>query len=440
VTMSTSPDRTAARQRANAAWEDLRDRLATVTPAALGRAALGLVVIAVIAGFIVGTWPALLPFAIGGLLAYAVLPLVDALDRILPRSVAAVLSMLAIVAIVIGALLVVLPPLASALLQLASAIPASTELQARIDEVLAGLPESARTIAGPILLELARVANDAMAGASSGIDRLVPIVFQAALNVAGAILGLIVLPAWMLTIMTDKRHSTAAIDARLAGWLRPDFWAVVRMADRAAGTYLRGYVVVAAIVGVLVYVGLELVMNAGGPAYRSGLALATFAGVMQVVPELGPLLGAAPALLLLVEDPQKALLYLAVYVGARFLAGFLVGGRLMEGRLRVHPAVLIPGVVVLSQVGPVALLLSGPILSFGSDLVRYIHGRLAEPARPAGLLPGEALPVAVGVARAARRPVPSVYRGRRAAIPTPISPATTTRALPPTGPAPVTAR
>ena len=234
--MTVTTDRTAARQRARAAWADLRDRLATITPSALGRAVLGVVVILVVGGFVVGTWPALLPFVFGGLLAYAVLPVVDALDRIMPRSIAAVASMLAVVAVVIGALVVVLPPLAGALLQLASALPAPAELQVRIDEVLAGLPKSARTIAEPMLLELARVAGNTMSGASTGIDRLVPVVFQAALGVAGAILGLIVLPAWMLTIMTDRRHGTAAIDTRLAGWLRPDFWAVVRMADRAAGT------------------------------------------------------------------------------------------------------------------------------------------------------------------------------------------------------------
>ncbi len=423
--MTVTTDRTAARQRARTAWADLRDRLATVTPSALGRAVLGVVVILVIAGFVVGTWPALLPFVFGGLLAYAVLPVVDALDRIMPRSIAAVVSMLAVVAVVIGALVVVLPPLAGALLQLASALPPPSELQQRVDEVLAGMPESARTIAGPILLELARVAGNTMSGASTGIDRLVPVVFQAALGVAGAILGLIVLPAWMLTIMTDRRHGTAAIDTRLAGWLRPDFWAVVRMADRAAGTYLRGFVVVAATVGLLVYVGLSLSPQVGGPTFPGRLAIATLAGVLQVVPELGPLLGFAPALLLLVDDPQKALVYLVVYVAARFLAGVFVGGRLMERRLRVHPAVLIPGVVILSQVGPVALLLSGPILAFGSDLVRYAHGRLSEPARPAGLLPGDPDPVPV-VAAAALRPVPSVYRGRRAVTATQVAPATST--------------
>ena len=106
--------------------------------------------------------------------------------------------------------------------------------------------------------------------------------------------------------MTGKQHGGRAVDRRLAGWLRPDFWAVVRMADRAAGTYLRGFVVVAALVGFLTFVGLTLSPRLGGPEFRGALALSTFAGALQVVPELGPLLGFFPALLLLAYDPQNA--------------------------------------------------------------------------------------------------------------------------------------
>ncbi len=420
ATPSTAGDRAAARERARVAWADVRDRLATVTPAALGRAVLGTVVILGVTGVVAGTWPALLPFAIGGLLAYAVLPVVDALDRVLPRSLAAVVSMLAIVGALIAVLLIVLPPLTTAILDIASRIPGSAEIESSLDDLLAGLPESARGVVGPIVVEIARVAEQGMTDASGGIDRIVPVVFQAALGVAGAILGLIVLPAWMLTLMTGKQHSGRAIDRRLAGWLRQDFWAVVRMADRAAGTYLRGFVVVAALVGILTFIGLTLSPRLGGPEFRGALALSTFAGALQVVPELGPILGFFPALLLLAYDPQNALVYLVVYVVARYLGASVLGGRLLEERLGVHPAVLIPGVVVLSQVGPLALLLSAPILAFSSDVVRYLHGRLSEPPRPAGILPGEPLPAAVA-ASAGQRParVPAVYRGRAAPIPTP---------------------
>jgi hypothetical protein len=63
------------------------------------------------------------------------------------------------------------------------------------------------------------------------------------------------------------------------------------------------------------------------------------------------------------------------------------------------------------------LLLSAPILAFGSDLVRYLHGRFSEPPRPAGILPGEPTPVPMRSLAAER--IPPGYRGRVAATPTP---------------------
>ena len=402
----------AARARARAAWADLGDRLATVTPTAVGRAALGVAVIASILLFAAGTWPALLPFAVGGLLAYAVLPVVDGLDRIMPRALAAAISMLAVVAAVVLVFVIVVPPLTTAIVDLAGQVPTAGEIDGLLDDALAGLPESARSIVGPILVEIAAAAEDGLASASGGLATIVPVVLQAALGVVGAIIGLIVLPTWLLTLLTNKRRGRVAVDRVVAGWLRPDFWAVVRMADRAAGTYLRGYVVLAAAVGLLTWIGLTASPQLGGPEFRGALALGVLAGAVQVVPELGPILGFFPALLLLAYDPQRAVTYVVVYLIARLLSGWLVGGRLLEARLHVHPAILIPGVVVLSQVGLLWLLLSAPILAFGSDLVRYLHGRMSEPPRPAGVLPDEPVPV-VQTASSAR--VPSVYRRRVAA-------------------------
>jgi predicted PurR-regulated permease PerM len=171
---------------------------------------------------------------------------------------------------------------------------------------------------------------------------------------------------------------------------------------------------VAIAVGALTYAGLSLSPQLDGPDYRGALALAVFAGTAQLVPELGLILGFIPAVLLAVYGPERAIVYVAIYLVARWLAGALLGGRLLEDRLRVHRAILIPGVVVLSQLGPLWLLLSAPILAFGTDLVRYLHGRLSEPPRPAGILPGEPLPSAYIAAQqgVTPRPTSSVYRRR----------------------------
>ncbi len=405
-----------AKARARTEWSRLADRLETVTPAAVGRAVLGGTVVLVVLALIAGTWPTLLPFALGGLLAYVVLPLVDTLDRVMPRALAAGLAMLTAVGVLVGVVLVVVPPLVTATIALTASLPSAAQLTKDIDDVLAGLPPSAREIASPLALAVLKVVTDGLEGAASGLDNAAPAILQAALGVVGAILGLLVLPTWMLTVMTHRHHGRQAVDRELAGWLRPDFWAVVRMADRAAGTYLRGYVVVAFVVGTLAWIGFTASPRLGGPTYQGPLVLAVFAGATQVIPEVGPILGFLPAVLLLAIDPARAGVYVVVYLLARWLTGRLVGRRYGDERLRVHPAILVPGVVILGNIGIIALLLSGPIIAFGSDLVRYLHGRFSEPPRPAGLLPDEPLPVpVVPVARRVlvRRP-PAVATARPA--------------------------
>lgn len=415
MTAGTSPSRAAARARADTAWADLRDRLRTVTPSALGRASLAIVVALVVGAVTIGTWPALLPFLVGGLIAYAALPIVDALDRLMPRALAATLAMIGILAVIVAVLAIVVPPLVSALIELSTAIPGAAELESRIRSVLESVPEDARIVIAPVVLAVVHAAVGALAGATASVDDLVPAVLQAALGVVGAFLGLLVLPAWMLTLLTEKQRSALAVERHTAGWLRPDLWAIVRLLDRALGTYLRGYVVVAFLVGVATFIGLTLSERLGGPVYQGELALATFAGAAQVIPEVGPIFGLLPVLLLLPIDPQRAGMYLLVYVVSRVLVGRTIGDRLMEGRLHVPPIVLIPGVVALGQFGLLWLLVSAPILAFATDLVRYLHGRLSEPPRPAGLLPDDPLPVSP-VAIAGGRPVapvvPAVYRSR----------------------------
>ena len=400
-----APGTPAARGRAAAEWAALRDRLRTVTPQAVGRAVL--VAGVVVGGFAVAvaTLPAIIPFLFGGVIAYALLPVVDGLDRLMPRSLAALLSVVSVVAAVVVVGLIVLPPLANAFVRLAVELPAPEDIEAaiaRLQDQVGSMPEGSAAIAVPILTTIATAIRDVAAGASGGLDDVVRAALRAVLATAAALLGLIVLPTWMLTVMGDKHRARNAIDRRLAPWLRKDLWAAVAIVDRAAGAYLRGYVVVAALVGILVYVGLRASSTVGGPTFQEPLALSVLAGATQVIPVIGPLLGFLPALLILVVDSDRALAYIAIYVVARVVGASVLGGRLMERRIGVHPAILVPGVVMLGQLGILWLLLSAPIVGALADLVRYAHGRLSEPPLPAGVLPRTQ--AAAATARPAARP------------------------------------
>jgi predicted PurR-regulated permease PerM len=407
-------NRTAQRALASARWADLRERLQTITPQALGRAIVAAAAVGVGGWLVLATWPAFLPFVIGGLIAYEMLPVVDALDGVMPRFAAAVVTVVGAVAVVVGIAVLLLPPLAAAFVRFATELPTSADIQAavgRLQQQLGALPDGSAAVVVPALAALATAVHNVFSGASLGLDDIVRGAVAALLNAVGALLGLLVLPAWMLTLMSQQRRAKLAIDSQITPSLRKDVWAVAAIADRAAGSYLRGYVVNAVFVGLLTYLFATISPRIGGPTFQHAGTLAVFAGATQVVPIVGPILGLLPAVLVAPIDTGLAAAYVGIYLLAKLIGSSVIGGRIQQRRLGVHPAILVPGVVMVGQFGPFWLLLSAPIVAIAVDLVRYFHGRLSEPPRPAGVLPGEPVPAA---ATAAPAPVPSAYRaGRR---------------------------
>jgi predicted PurR-regulated permease PerM len=353
---------------------------------------------------------------------------VDTLDRFMPRFLASLLSVLAAVAVVVGVALVILPPLALAFVRFAVDLPTSDQINQALQNLqtqLGSLPEGSAAVLIPILDSIGTAVKNAFAGAAGSLDDIVRGAVQGLLNAVGALLGLIVLPTWMLTVLSEKQRAKLAVDNQITPGLRKDFWAVLAIVDRAAGAYLRGYILAGVLVGFLAYVGLSLSPRLGGPEFQHASTLAVFAGLTQVIPIVGPILGLLPVVLAWPTNPDGALVYLVAYIAARVIGGSLLGARLMERRLGVHPAILVPGVVLIGQFGLLWLLLSAPIVAIAVDLTRYIHGRLSEPPKPAGVLPrATAEEIAAAIAappnsasgQVAR--VPSVYQP--AAPPPPI--------------------
>jgi hypothetical protein len=143
---------------------------------------------------------------------------------------------------------------------------------------------------------------------------------------------------------------------------------------------------------------------------RYAVAAAVLLGTLQLIPELGFLLGFVAILIpLAIGGPGTAAAFALVYIGSVKAASTLLEGRLRRGVLDVHPGVLIPGIVVLSEFGAIWLFAAAPVMAIVRDLVRYANARLADPPGAAGVLPGEKVKGARTSNRAGS-PVPSVYR------------------------------
>jgi predicted PurR-regulated permease PerM len=391
--------------RSGQAWHRLFQHVRSITPAQLGRILLVLAALAVSVWLLVGAWDDLLPFKLGFVLAYITLPIVDALDNLMPRWLAAcvvvVLELLAILLLV--ALLV--PPLVQQLPLLVQALPSLSEVDERIDQFrasLATLPEPTQQFLLSGVNQLTYdIRTHLFDSLQLGLGALTAGVFGL-FNTVGFLLGFVGIPTWLVAVLSDHKAGKRALNRLLPAWVQPDLWAVVRIVDRVFSVYVRGQFVMGVIVGCLAYGGLLMLERLGITETRYELILALIAGVAQLIPVLGPILGAIPAVLLtLAVSPQASIAVLALYVGIQFLVHALVAPWI-EGRyVDIHPAVFVIVLVIVSQFGFIWVVLAAPLSIVVRDLFRYVYGRLAEPPRPAGLLPGE-VPVQPALTRSMR--------------------------------------
>ena len=98
------------------------------------------------------------------------------------------------------------------------------------------------------------------------------------------------------------------------------------------GGWLRGQILLSAIIGVIVLIGLLAL----GVPYAVLLALV--AAIGEAIPMVGPILSAVPAVLVgLTQSPTTGLLVLALYVVVQQLENHLIVPKVMERAVEIHP-------------------------------------------------------------------------------------------------------
>jgi predicted PurR-regulated permease PerM len=131
--------------------------------------------------------------------------------------------------------------------------------------------------------------------------------------------------------------------ARIAQWLKTETpgransqaRALVSIVNRVIGGYIRGVLVLAALIGVLVGVGLAVL----GVPYAVLLGVLAF--FMEFVPVLGVFISGAAALVIAAvnfREPVRPLIVLAYFVIIHVIEGDVVGPRIMGRAVGIHPA------------------------------------------------------------------------------------------------------
>ncbi len=382
-----------AANRGREAWHLLVLRLRSVTPSQLLRFLLVLAALVTLGWLLVNSWQALLPFFVGAILAYAVLPVVNWLDRFMPRRLAALLAMLGVLAILGLFIALLIPTLAFQYERLTAIVPDSDQVQETVADLRSSLQDLPPPIREAILDAVDNTAGTLrlrLEDVSRSLPELAVDALLRVVNIIGAVIGLLVLPTWLLIVLSEDKEGKRAIDKMLHSRIRSDFWAVIRLLDRSFRAFFQRQVSQGLLIGIAMYLLISLLNEIGVIQIEFPLAAALLAGLMALIPEIGPIVVVVIyALAGLLISPLTSVVMVGSYLIVHRLASGYVEARSQRKVRDVHPALLIIAVVALSELGLFWLLLSVPIITSLRDLFRYAYGRLNEPPRPAGLLPDE---------------------------------------------------
>ncbi len=404
-------------EQGRTAWRRLWLRLRAITPSQTMRFLLGAGVLAALGWLAWTARVALLPFVLGAALAYIMLPIVNLLDRFLPRWFASLLAMGSVTAVIAYMLILTVPLIAQQVYNVTLAIPTEAELEgyaAELSEYVDTLPPATQGLVRNWLETTAGTIREQLdAYAEQGLQLAINTVIGL-FDALGFILGFLVIPTWLLTVLNEQKKGIEAIDRMLPDAIQKDFWALTRIADRSFSTFVRGQFFIGVIVGTLTYLGLSIIIKMMDLGTNYTLVLSIFAGFMALIPVLGPILGSIPIILLGFSINNEVgialiILFVLIWVFMNEVVTPQIEGRLVD----IHPALLVIVIVAVSELGFLWVLLAAPLVGLLRDTFVYVNGRFANPPRPAGLLPHEPLPLPKPATTQPQR-VPIAYRRSRA--------------------------
>ena len=178
-------------------------------------------------------------------------------------------------------------------------------------------------------------------------------------SIFGLLGYLVVTPVVMYYLLTDWRPMLVAAESLIPPGRRETIVGFLDRYDKALGGFVRGQLIEATLVAVITTIGLMIL---GVP---SALFLGATAGLFNLIPYIGIVISAVPALIiaLTMEDPLSGLWRVALVYGVvQFIDGNITGPRIVGQSAGLHPLwVMLALAIGGATMGFIGLLLAVPL-------------------------------------------------------------------------------
>jgi predicted PurR-regulated permease PerM len=318
----------------------------------------------------------LLAVLITVIIAIGLASVTDRLERRfdIPRPIGALLALLAGLGLIAGVLALVIAPF----------IDQTNEFVDDVPGIVDDLREQIRDLTGAQPGEIADRVQEFAENYTDDPAKLIGPITSIGLSVAGVLGALILILITAYYIAVNPDPLIAGIRSLVPPLHRDRADSVMARLRSSWIGWIQGVVVDMIVSGVLLYIGLTII----------GLDFAIFFAVLtalfSVVPYFGAIASGLPTVLFaLTDSPGKALAVILVYTLVQQFEGNVTIPLVMARTVKLHPAVIAVGVVVVGQLfGFVGLIVAVPILSAIVILVEELWVKPMEEAERARGRPG----------------------------------------------------
>ncbi len=257
-------------------------------------------------------------------------------------TIAAFVIIVAVIALVIG---VLIPPLVSQIQAFSAHLPSFAE----------NLTRSAHS--SGVVAQFSKVVVDNLNTVSSQLGNVGQTLFSHTLGVISGVVAVITIFVLSFYLLLEQD----GLKKVYQGLLAPEYYerlaeTTKKIAEKL-GAWLRGQLWLMIVVGVMVAIGLSII----GLPYA--LALGLWAALTEIVPIIGPWIGAIPGIIVgFAHSPLYGLLAMIIYVAVQQLESNLLVPRIMGRAVGLNPVVVIIAILIGDKLyGIMGILLSVPL-------------------------------------------------------------------------------
>ena len=307
----------------------------------------------------------ILPFVLGGAIAYFLDPVADRLERMGMSRVAATAT-ITVVGILVFVLLTLLV-IPAMVRQAGALIETAPQLAKRLGEVL--------TTRFPSLMEDGSTLRETIASLGEMLKErggeVVNGILSTAFSLINVVLLVVIVPVVAVYMLLDWDNMVARIDELLPRDHAPVIRRLAREIDQTLASFIRGQGTVCLILGTFYAVALMIV------GLNFGLVIGALAGLLVFIPYLGAILGGVLSVGLALYQFWGEWYMIAIVAGifvfGQFIEGNFLTPKLVGSSIGLHPVWLIFALSAFgSMFGFVGMLVAVPVAAALGVLMRFI--------------------------------------------------------------------